>query len=89
MSNITAAAATPRPAMNTNRYHPDNNYVHADSATSVIAPDGTKILSEEELEKIMEGGDDEDYIKTWTRIVVENILSKVRSVCFILLASHF
>ena len=87
MSNITSAttpAATSRPAMNTNRFNPGSNYANADSATSMIAPDGTKILTEEEIEKIMENYAQEDtaYDKTWTRIVVENILSKVRSLLF-------
>ena len=49
----------------------------------MIAPDGTMILSEEEIEKIMENFAHEDttYNKTWTRIVVENVLSKVRFFC--------
>lgn len=50
----------------------------------MIAPDGTMILSEEQLEKIMDNFAQEDtaYNKTWTRIVVENILGKVRFVMF-------
>jgi hypothetical protein len=91
MSNIpvaTTPAATSRPAMNTNRFHPGSNYAHTDSASTMIAPDGTKILTEEEIEKIMENFAQEDtaYDKTWTRIVVENVLSKVCSVCIVLFA---
>ena len=69
--------------MTTMRYHPDNKNAQTLSATSMIAPDGTMILSEEEIEKIMENFAHEDttYNKTWTRIVVENVLSKVRFFC--------
>jgi hypothetical protein len=85
MSNPTAATtlpATSRYALNTNRYHPGNNNNNAQtvSTTSMIAPDGTMLLSEEEIEKIMDNFAQEDtaYNKTWTRIVVETVLSKVR-----------
>ena len=75
MSNTTRVAMN-----NANRYHP--NAQQTMSSTSMIAPDGTMLLSEEEIERIMDNFANEDtaYDKTWTRIVVENILSKVRLV---------
>ena len=75
MSNTTRVAMN-----NANRYHP--NAQQTMSSTSMIAPDGTMLLSEEEIERIMDNFANEDtaYDKTWTRIVVENILSKVRFV---------
>ena len=75
MSNTTRGAMN-----NANRYHP--NAQQTMSSTSMIAPDGTMLLSEEEIERIMDNFANEDtaYDKTWTRIVVENILSKVRFV---------
>ncbi len=82
MSNTTATpAATSRGAMNNaNLYRP--NTQQPMSSTSMIAPDGTTILSDEEIERIMDNFANEDtaYNKTWTRIVVENVLSKVRFV---------
>jgi hypothetical protein len=52
-----------------------NRYGHGDG-TSVAA-----LMTEEELEAIMENfaNEDTDYNKTWTRIVVEKMLSKVRN----------
>jgi hypothetical protein len=53
------------------------------SRNKYFTPDGTSLaevmMTEDELEKIMENfaQDDTAYDKTWTRIVVENILSKV------------
>jgi hypothetical protein len=62
--------------MNMNRYQ----NAQTGSANTMIAPDGTMILTEEQIEQIMNNFAQEDtaYNKTWTRIVVESVLSKVR-----------
>jgi hypothetical protein len=57
------------------------------SRNKFFTPDGTSlaevIMTEDELEQIMANfaQDDTAYNKTWTRIVVENILSKVCVLC--------
>jgi hypothetical protein len=69
------AAAEDKGASSPSFLHQPKRYLHGDG-TSVAA-----LMTEEEIEAIMENfaNEDTDYNKTWTRIVVEKMLSKVRT----------